>query len=50
LPGPGLTRYGVEYAMAQLRSQLEAVVMERHFARALRGKSSPVTTQATGPH
>lgn len=35
--------------MAQLRSQLEAVVIERHFARALSGNISPVTTQATGP-
>jgi hypothetical protein len=26
------------------------VVMERHFARALSGNSSPVTTQAMGPH
>lgn len=44
------TMYGVAYAIAQFRSQLLAVVMERHFARALSGKSSPVTTQATGPH
>ena len=35
--------------MAQLRSQLAAVVMERPRARALRGKISPVTTQAQGP-
>lgn len=35
--------------MAQLSSQLLAVVMERHLARALRGNSSPVTTHATGP-
>ena len=26
-----------------------AVVIERHFARTFSGKSSPVTTQATGP-
>jgi hypothetical protein len=26
-----------------------AVVIERDFARTLRGKISPVTTQATGP-
>jgi hypothetical protein len=32
-----------------LSSQFVAVVMERHLARTLRGKSSPVTTQATGP-
>lgn len=49
LPGPALTMYGVAYAMAQLRSQLLAVVIERPFARALRGKISPVTTQAHGP-
>lgn len=36
--------------MAQLSNQLEAVVIERPFARALRGKISPVTTQAQGPH
>ena len=35
--------------MAQLRSQLDAVVMERDFARTLRGKISPVTTHAQGP-
>jgi len=28
---------------------LDAVVMERHLARAFNGYSSPVTTQATGP-
>ena len=49
LPGPLLTMYGVEYAMAQLRSQLDAVVIERHLARTFSGKSSPVTTHATGP-
>ena len=42
--------YGVEYAIAKFKSQLVAVVIERHFARTLRGNSSPVTTQATGPH
>ena len=26
------------------------VVIERHFARAFKGNSSPVTTHATGPH
>jgi hypothetical protein len=41
-PGPEFTRYGVEYAIAQFKSQLDAVVMDRHFARALRGKSSPI--------
>lgn len=46
-PGPSPTRYGVAYAMAQLRSQLEAVVMERDLARTFNGKISPVTTQAT---
>lgn len=35
--------------MAQLRSQFEAVVMDRDLARTLRGKISPVTTQAQGP-
>jgi len=35
--------------MAQLSSQFEAVVMESDFARTLRGKISPVTTQAQGP-
>lgn len=33
--------------MAQLRSQLEAVVMERDLARTFNGKISPVTTHAT---
>jgi hypothetical protein len=45
-----LVRYGVEYAMAQLRSQLEAVVIERDLALTFKGKISPVTTQAQGPH
>lgn len=31
---------------SQLKSQLLAVVIERHFARTLRGNISPVTTQA----
>ena len=31
---------------SQLNSQFEAVVMERHFARTLSGKISPVTTHA----
>jgi|TARA_R110002003_G_scaffold33_5_gene2080 hypothetical protein len=35
--------------MAQLRSQLDAVVMDKHLARALSGYNSPVTTHATGP-
>ena len=48
-PGPGFTIYGVAYAIAQFRSQLEAVVMLRPRARALRGKISPVTTHAQGP-
>ena len=30
--------------------QFVAVVMLRHLARTLSGNSSPVTTQATGPH
>ena len=34
--------YGVLYAIAQFKSQLDAVVIDRHLARALRGKSSPV--------
>lgn len=38
------------YPIAQLRSQLDAVVMESDLARTLSGKISPVTTQATGPH
>lgn len=33
-------RYGLTY---------EAVVIERHLARAFSGNSSPVTTHATGP-
>jgi hypothetical protein len=33
----------------QLRSQFVAVVMESALARTLRGKISPVTTQAIGP-
>ena len=37
LPGPLLTMYGVAYAIAQLRSQLEAVVMDRPFALAFNG-------------
>ena len=49
LPGPALTKYGVEYAMAQFKSQLDAVVMDRPLALALSGKISPVTTQAHGP-
>src|SRR2546421_9221116 len=36
--------------MAQLSSQFEAVVIDSDFARTLSGKSSPVTTQAHGPH
>jgi hypothetical protein len=32
------------------RTQLEAVVIDRHLARALSGYNSPVTTHATGPH
>lgn len=39
-----LTMYGVAYAMAQFRSQLVAVVIERHLARTLSGNISPVTT------
>lgn len=35
--------------MAQLRSQLVAVVMLRDLARVVRGKISPVTTHARGP-
>jgi hypothetical protein len=42
--------YGVEYAIAQFRSQLDAVVIDRHLARTLSGNNSPVTTQQTGPH
>lgn len=42
--------YGVAYAIAQLSSQLEAVVIDRLFARTLSGKISPVTTHAHGPH
>jgi len=38
------------YAIAQFKSQFEAVVMESDFARTLSGKISPVTTQAQGPH
>ena len=38
------------YPMAQFRSQLEAVVMDKDLDRTLRGKISPVTTHATGPH
>lgn len=41
--------YGVEYAIAKLRSQLLAVVMDNPLARTLRGNNSPVTTHATGP-
>jgi hypothetical protein len=33
-----------------LSSQLEAVVIERDLALTFRGKISPVTTQAQGPH
>lgn len=44
-----LTMYGVTTAIMVLRSQLDAVVMERPFALALRGNISPVTTQAQGP-
>lgn len=36
--------------IAQLKSQLVAVVILRDLARVLRGKISPVTTQARGPH
>ena len=43
-PGELSTRYGVAYAIAQLRSQLDAVVMESDFARTFNGKISPVTT------
>lgn len=32
-----------------LAYQFEAVVKDKHFARTLRGKISPVTTQAPGP-
>ena len=49
LPGPGLTRYGVAYAIAQFSSQFDAVVIESDLARTLSGKISPVTTQAQGP-
>lgn len=35
--------------IAQLKSQLVAVVILRDLARVLRGKISPVTTQARGP-
>ena len=49
LPGPESTMYGVAYAMAQFRSQLDAVVIDRLLALTLSGKISPVTTQATGP-
>lgn len=35
--------------MAQLRSQLVAVVIESAFARTFNGKISPVTTHAIGP-
>lgn len=49
LPGPSSTMYGVENPIAKLKSQFVAVVMERALARSLSGKSSPVTTQATGP-
>jgi hypothetical protein len=44
-----VTMYGVEYAMAKLKSQFVAVVIDKHRDRTLSGKSSPVTTQATGP-
>lgn len=43
------TMYGVEYAKAQLSSQLLAVVMLSAFARDFKGKISPVTTHAQGP-
>ena len=39
-PGPGFTKYGVAYAIAQFNNQLHAVVIERHFARAFKGKVS----------
>ena len=32
------------YAIAQLRSQFEAVVMDKDLARTFKGKISPVTT------
>ena len=35
--------------VASATYQLDAVVMERPFARAFKGKISPVTTQAQGP-
>jgi hypothetical protein len=35
--------------LTQLRSQLEAVVIDKLFARILSGKISPVTTHAHGP-
>jgi hypothetical protein len=35
--------------MAKLKSQFVAVVIDKHRDRTLSGKSSPVTTQATGP-
>jgi hypothetical protein len=40
---------GVNLPIAQLKSQLVAVVILRDLARVLRGKISPVTTQARGP-
>jgi hypothetical protein len=40
----------VNLPIAQLKSQLVAVVILRDLARVLRGKISPVTTQARGPH
>jgi hypothetical protein len=44
-----LTKYGVEYAIAQLSSQFDAVVIDRDLALTFKGKISPVTTQAQGP-
>lgn len=43
------SRYGVMNDRSQLKNQLAAVVMDRHFARTFRGNISPVTTHAAGP-
>lgn len=43
-------KMGVSIAMRKLPSQLDAVVMDTETALTLRGKSSLVTTHATGLH
>ena len=48
--GTVVDHVGGAYPIAKFRSQFDAVVIERDLARTLRGKISPVTTHATGPH